>query len=113
MILQHLNCIQLFWNIFGPEKPRQLDLQLSLLGILGMPSGQVGVSSPSARRWFKKLHGLIPRCPQFELLESSRARDGTRPQLRAQESVAELASGEAASEATEGSTVLRCQGPAG
>src|SRR5437667_228577 len=79
-----------------------------LLGAL-----QVRFSSPSARRWFKKLHGLIPRCPQFELLKSSRARDGTRPQLRAQESVAELASGEAASEATEGSTVLRCQGPAG
>src|SRR5207253_2556099 len=31
-----------FWNIFGPEKPRQLDLQLSLLGILVMPSGRVG-----------------------------------------------------------------------
>src|SRR5438876_917039 len=31
-----------FWNIFGPEKPRQLDLQLNLLSILGMSSGQVG-----------------------------------------------------------------------
>ena len=48
-------------------------------------------------RWFKKLYGLIARYPQFELRESSRAQDGTRPRLRAQESVAELASGEAAS----------------
>src|SRR5207244_12295566 len=31
-----------FWNIFGPEKPRQLDLQLNLLSVLGMSSAQVG-----------------------------------------------------------------------
>src|SRR5438132_4601808 len=112
-----------FWNIFGPEKPRQLDLQLNLLSILGMSSGQVGGnvchldksggSSPSARRWFKKLRGLIVLCPQFELVESSHARDGTRLRLCGRECAAELASAGAASEAMEGSAVLRCQGPAG
>src|SRR5438128_461479 len=101
-----------FWNIFGPEKPRQLDLQLNLLSIV-CHLDKSGGSSPSARRWFKKLRGLIVLCPQFELVESSHARDGTRLRLCGRECAAELASAGAASEAMEGSAVLRCQGPAG